>query len=129
MNYKERINSIGNLTMDAIIDNCKAHILPQFRHRPYWHPELNHGLDLLKSDEGLDCYIGAYGEMHQSKCRAALQNMPFPPKGNSGSLSLEIVDWGCGQGIGSVCVIDFLKEIILTKWLKKNQLIETSHAS
>ena len=75
MNYKERINSIGNLTMDAIIDNCKAHIPTQFRHRPYWHPELNHGLDLLKSDEGLDCYIGAYGEMHQSKCRAALHSM------------------------------------------------------
>ena len=129
MNYKERINSIGNLTMDAIIDNCKAHIPTQLRHRPYWHPELNHGLDLLKSDEGLDCYIGAYGEMHQSKCRAALQNMPFPPKENRGSLSLEIVDWGCGQGIGSVCVIDFLKERNLTQWLKKVTLIEPSQAS
>ncbi|MBD5238840.1 MAG: UvrD-helicase domain-containing protein [Bacteroidales bacterium] len=129
MNYKERINSISNLTMNAIIDNCKAHIPTQFRHRPYWHPELNHGLDLLRSDEGLDCYIGAYGEMHQSKCRAALQNMPFPPKENSSSLSLEIVDWGCGQGIGSVCVIDFLKERNLTQWLKKVTLIEPSEAS
>ena len=129
INYKERINSISNLTMNAIIDNCKAHIPTQFRHRPYWHPELNHGLDLLRSDEGLDCYIGAYGEMHQSKCRAALQNMPFPPKENSGSLSLEIVDWGCGQGIGSVCVIDFLKERNLTQWLKKVTLIEPSEAS
>lgn len=129
MNYKERINSIDNLTMNSIIDNCKTHIPPQFRHRPYWHPELNHGLDLLNSEVGLDCYIGAYGEMHQSKCRAALQNMPFPPKEHSGSLSLEIVDWGCGQGVGSVCVIDFLKERNLTQWLKKITLIEPSQAS
>lgn len=129
MSYQERISSICNLTMDAIIDNCKAHIPTQFRHRPYGHPELNHGLDLLKSDAGLDCYIGAYGEMHQSKCRAALQNMPFPPKENSGSLSLEIVDWGCGQGIGTVCVVDFLKERDLTQWLKKITLIEPSQAS
>ena len=129
MNYKERISSICNLTMDAIIDNCKAHIPTQFRHLPYLHPELNHGVDLLKSEEGLDCYIGAYGEMHQSKCRAALQNMPFPPKEHIGSLSLEIVDWGCGQGIGSVCVIDFLKERNLTQWLKKITLIEPSQAS
>ena len=129
MSYQERISSICNLTMDAIIDNCKAHIPTQFRHLPYGHPELNHGLDLLKSEEGLDCYIGAYGEMHQSKCRAALQNMPFPPKENSGSLSLEIVDWGCGQGIGTVCVVDFLKERDLTQWLKKITLIEPSQAS
>lgn len=129
LNYKERINGIGNLTMDSIIDNCKAHVPPGWRHCPYWHPELKHGLDLLNSEEGLDCYISAYGEMHQSKCRATLQNMPFPPKGHSGSLSLEIVDWGCGQGIGSVCVVDFLKERNLTQWLKKITLIEPSQAS
>lgn len=129
MSYQERISVIGNLTMDSIIENCKAHIPIQFRHRPYGHPELNHGLDLLNSEEGLDCYIGAYGEMHQSKCRAALQNIPFPPEEHYGSLSLEIVDWGCGQGIGSVCVIDFLKERELTQWLKKITLIEPSQAS
>lgn len=129
MSYQERISVIGNLTMDSIIENCKAHIPIQFRHRPYGHPELNHGLDLLNSEEGLDCYIGAYGEMHQSKCRAALQNIPFPPEEHFGSLSLEIVDWGCGQGIGSVCVIDFLKERELTQWLKKITLIEPSQAS
>lgn len=129
MSYKERISSIGNLTMDSVIDNCKQYIPPQFRYCPYRHPELNHGLDLLNSEESLDCYIGAYGEMHQSKCRAALQNMPFPPKEHGGSLSLEIFDWGCGQGIGSLCVIDFLKERDLAQWLKKITLIEPSPAS
>lgn len=129
MEYNKRISCIPNLTMDAIIENCRGNIPEQFRLRPYSHPELNHGLDLLNSEEGLDCYIGAYGEMHQSKCRAALQNMPFPPKEHSGSLSLEIVDWGCGQGIGSICVIDFLKERNLTQWLKKITLIEPSQAS
>lgn len=129
MDYQERLRAIGNLTMDSIIANCKANIPAHYRLQPYRHPELNHGLDLLKSEEGLDCYIGAYGEMHQSKCRAALQNMPFPPKEHSGSLSLEIVDWGCGQGIGTVCVIDFLKERDLTKWLKRITLIEPSQAS
>lgn len=130
MEYNERISCISNLTMDAIIENCRKHIPEQYRLRPYSHPELNHGLDLLKSDEGLDCYIVAYGEMHQAKCRAALQNMPFPPKNeNNKSLSLEIVDWGCGQGIGAVCLVDYLKERELTQWLKKITLIEPSKAS
>ena len=130
MGYKERISSIPNLTMDAIIENCRQNIPNQYQTRPYTHPELNHGVDLLKSDEGLDCYIGAYGEMHQAKCKAAMQNMPFPPKDNpSGSLSLEIIDWGCGQGIGTVCLIDFLKERDLTSWVKKITLIEPSEYS
>lgn len=67
MDYKERISSIPNLTMDAIIENCRNNIPSQYRYRPYSHPGLNHGLDLLLSDEGQDCYIGAYGEMHQAK--------------------------------------------------------------
>lgn len=41
MSYQERISSICNLTMDAIIDNCKAHIPAQFRHRPYVHPDIS----------------------------------------------------------------------------------------
>lgn len=130
MGYKERISSISNLTMDAIIENCRNNIPELYRYRPYAHPELNHGLDLLKSDEGLDCYIGAYGEMHQAKCKAAMQNMPFPPKDSDmQSLSLEIIDWGCGQGIGTLCLVDYLKERELTQWLKKITLIEPSQAS
>lgn len=59
-----------------------------------------------------------------------MQNMPFPPKdGHGASLSLEIIDWGCGQGIGTVCLVDYLKERELTQWLKKITLIEPSQAS
>ena len=79
MSYKDRIGAIRNVTMDAIINDCRLHVPPQHKFRPYFHPELNHGLDLLKSEEALDCYMGAYGEMHHSKCKAVLQNLPFPP--------------------------------------------------
>lgn len=130
MDYTERISSIPNLCMEAIIENCRCNIPERHRQYPYYHPELNHGLDLLKSEEVLDCYMGAYGEMHHTKCKAALQNLPFPPKDiANGSLSLEIIDWGCGQGIGTISLIDFLKERHLTKWIKKVVLIEPSQAS
>lgn len=130
MKYHERIGAIRNLTMEAIIEVCRNHIPTQHKYRPYFHPELNHGLDLLQSDEALDCYIGAYGEMHHSKCKAVFQNLPFPPEEKiEGGLSVEIVDWGCGQGIGAVSIIDFLKERDLTQWLKKVTLIEPSEAA
>ena len=40
------------------------------------------------------------------KCWSALQNFLF----DNISGSIEIVDWGCGQGIGSMCVVDCFKE-------------------
>ena len=130
MSYSERISEVDNLTMDKIIEVCLNNIPQAYRIQPYRHPELNHGIDLLHSEEAMDCYIGAYGEMHQAKCRAALQNLPFPPnEALRPSLSLEIIDWGCGQGIGSICVIDYLKEHSLTIWLKKITLIEPSTAA
>lgn len=124
MEYSQRISQIANLTMDEIIANCRAHVPWNHRNRPYWHPELKHGVDLLHSDEGLDCYMAAYGEMHQSKCRAALQNIPLP-QSNKGA-PIEIIDWGCGQGIGSMCVIDFLKDREMIGYLKRVTLIEPS---
>lgn len=126
MNFHERIRAIRNFNMEAIIEDCRNHIPAKYKFRPYYHPDLNHGLDLLQTDEALDCYMGAYGEMHHSKCKAVLQNLPYPPKEVKVGLSLEIVDWGCGQGIGAVSVIDFLKERNLTQWLKKVTLIEPS---
>ena len=130
MTYRERIAKITNLTLEDVIENCKQHVPLKHQRQPFFHPELNHGLDLLANDEVLDCYMAAYGEMHHSKCKAVLQNIPFPPSDvQYTSLALEIVDWGCGQGIGALSVIDFLKERELTQWLKRVTLIEPSKAS
>lgn len=41
MEYKERISCIPNLTMDAIIENCRGYIPWLYRLRPYSQPELN----------------------------------------------------------------------------------------
>lgn len=130
MSYSDRIAHIENLTVEEIIANCKQYVPSQHQRAPYYHPALCHGVELLVTDDALDCYMAAYGEMHQSKCRAALQNMPFPPANNQQtSLALEIVDWGCGQGIGTISVLDYLKERSLTQWLKRVTLIEPSEAA
>lgn len=130
MIYRERIAHFTDLTLEDVIENCKQHVPQRYQRQPFFHPELNHGLDLLANDEVLDCYMAAYGEMHHSKCKAVLQNIPFPPTDvQYASLALEIVDWGCGQGIGALSVIDFLKQRELTQWLKRVTLIEPSKAS
>jgi hypothetical protein len=123
--YRNRIRKIEDFSVKKLIENCRQHVPSQYRWRPYKHPELNHGVDLLRSDNALDCYLVAYGEMHYVKCCAALQNFPFATINGT----IEIVDWGCGQGIGSLTVIEALKNRELINLLKKVTLIEPSEAA
>lgn len=97
----------------------------EYKGRPWTHPELNHGINLLASDVALNCYMSAYGDMHVTKCRAAMMNFPF----NDIQGSIEIVDWGCGQGIGSATIIEVLRQRNLFQWLRKITLIEPSHSA
>lgn len=120
MSYREDISKCT--CIDEIIDVCHSALPTQYRVRPWTHPQLNHGVDLLENDEALNCYMSAYGDMHVCKCRAAMQNFPF--KDLNGSI--EIVDWGCGQGIGSATVIEKLKQHDKLQWLRRITLIEPS---
>ena len=48
---------------------------PHMKSRPWDFTE--HGRKVLQTEDELNAYITAYGEMHVIKCRAALQNFPF----------------------------------------------------
>ena len=123
MPYAEDIKQCNSI--DDIIDYCHNALPEEYKGRPWTHPELNHGINLLASDVALNCYMSAYGDMHVTKCRAAMMNFPF----NDIQGSIEIVDWGCGQGIGSATIIEVLRQRNLFQWLRKITLIETSHSA
>lgn len=120
MSYAEDIIQYNSI--DDIIDYCHNALPIEYRGKPWTHLDLNHGLDLLESDVALNCYMSAYGDMHVAKCRAAMMNFPF----NNIQGSIEIVDWGCGQGIGSATIIEVLRQHNLLQWLRKVTLIEPS---
>ena len=123
MPYAEDIKQCNSI--DDIIDYCHNALPEEYKGRPWTHPELNHGINLLASDVALNCYMSAYGDMHVTKCRAAMMNFPF----NDIQGSIEIVDWGCGQGIGSATIIEVLRQRNLFQWLRKITLIEPSHSA
>ncbi|MCD8236684.1 MAG: AAA family ATPase [Prevotellaceae bacterium] len=123
MPYAEDIKQCNSI--DDIIDYCHNALPEEYKGRPWAHPELNHGVNLLASDVALNCYMSAYGDMHVTKCRAAMMNFPF----NDIQGSIEIVDWGCGQGIGSATIIEILKQRNLLQWLRKVTLIEPSRSA
>lgn len=109
-------------TIDDIINYCHDALPLQYKVKPWTHPELNHGVGLLVSEEALNCYMSAYGDMHVTKCRAAMMNFPFSQLQGS----IEIVDWGCGQGIGSATLIDVLNQHDRLQWLRRITLVEPS---
>lgn len=102
-----------------LIKYCTAKLPESMKERPW--EATDHGRAVLQTEDQLNAYIAAYGEMHFIKCRAALQNFPFDTLTN-----YEVVDWGCGQGIATLTLLDMLKEHGKVYGLKRITLIEPS---
>ena len=85
--------------------------------------EINHGMDVLSTNEHLHAYIYYFGLMHEAKLNKAFLEIPkrfFKPS------EIEIVDYACGQGLASLCFANFLEESGHGTRIKKITLIEPS---
>jgi hypothetical protein len=80
------------------------------------------GVVPLTSESQMYVYLKRYGNMHRSKLLTAFETLPF----NLIHGEVEVIDWGCGQGLASIVLIDFLSENRLTFNIKKIILIEPS---
>lgn len=121
------------MNIDRLIDQCYETLPKDVKQKPW--QILNHGYDVLDTDLKLNAYLAAYGEMHVMKCRMAFQNFPFDEFTGSGDISnlgafrnkdIEIFDWGCGQGLGSLTFLDLLSERNLLSCVRRVNLIEPS---
>lgn len=81
-----------------------------------------HGWKILQSQEELEAYMSLYGEMHKFKCRAAFQSFPFDKLG----YGIQLVDWGCGQGLATLCFLESLEERGYLDRVQKITLIDPS---
>jgi superfamily II DNA helicase RecQ len=86
--------------------------------------KLNHGVDLLDSHELLCQYLWSFGNMHEEKMKTAFSEIRNQQ--NIFNQNITIVDWGCGQGLATVCFFDYLNQNHLQNKTKKVVLIEPS---
>lgn len=120
------------MNIDKLVEHCH-NLLPYDWKAAPW-TRLNHGYDALDTEDKLNAYISAYGDMHVTKCRKAMQNFPFEDlwikdkNGNPSSFikSFEVFDWGCGQGLGALTFIELLQQRSMLHGLRKITLIEPS---
>ncbi len=122
MGYIDDITKIYPLSIDDIIQvSCK--FVPQnYKSSPWNYPGMDHGTACLSNEEQLCCYMAAYGAMHKGKLNKILSDFPVDRIDSD----VEIIDWGCGQGIASVALISFLRKAQLDGKIKKVTLIEPS---
>ncbi len=87
------------------------------------HESLNRGVDVLDSEPLLQMYIYAFGKMHNAKLQYAFEHMQ---KNAIKYSEVEIVDYGCGQGLATICYHDYLQEHNKEQKVKRIILIEPS---
>lgn len=127
MRYIEQLYNIQNPSFNSIIE-LNASLVPlQYRSRPWQYPGLNHGTSVLTTEEQCNAYIAAYGNMHQGKINEVLDEIKINDFANT---DLQIIDWGCGQGLATICLFDFFnKHNLSLDLVKKVVLIEPSEVA
>ncbi len=111
--------------LQRIISKAYENLPNEKRAKPWTF--VNHGVDLLKNEDELNCYLVAYGKMHEEKIHSALSaltNIKEIVKNK-----YQIIDWGCGQGLATLCFLDFIKDGLTEKKPQRITLIEPSNSA
>lgn len=129
MSYADDIQKQYHLSINEIIRISRSYVSDRFKSCPWCYTdgqgrELNHGTAVLETEEQCCAYMSAYGPMHHHKLMRALDENEFPYSDLTDGV--EIYDWGCGQGIGTMAVIEKLRQHNMLGKLRKVVLEEPS---
>ena len=123
--YAQLLKYMGNLSFDKIrnhVVNVIREITPQSL-QEILYEELNRGLSILDDESQMDTYLYAFGKMHQSKLNYAFNHLP---KNFLEQHEINIIDYGCGFGLGLMCYADYFRDNDYTQHVKTITLIEPS---
>jgi len=125
-NYKDKIASLAPPSFDDIRRIALSEIshYSDTEHTHLWK-ELKHGTALIKTHEQLCAYLRSFGIMHKAKLVDSIKQLP----NELINQPFEVIDWGCGQAIGTVNLFDILNEEGKGSNIKKVTLIEPSQAA
>ena len=123
-NYAYKLKYMDNPTFDKVRDLSTKFYreLPQALQNELFEA-LNRGVDILDSEPQMTSYLIAFGKMHQAKLNYAFNYVSaeflLQPE-------INIIDYGCGQAIGTMCYADYLRENGYSQKIKTITLIEPS---
>ncbi len=89
------------------------------------HKQLNSGTAILQTEAQADSYMFSLGKMHQAKLISSFEKI-------SSSINLpdmeniDIIDYGCGQGLGTIVFLDYVRSVSKGICIKEIKLVEPS---
>ena len=123
-NYAYSIKRIKNITFQTLrkvaidfINRLPPALVDEL------YEDIQHGVCQLQSEPELNMYLRAFGLMHEAKLQYAFEHLPNDFTNHS---TIDIVDYGCGQAIGTICYADFLRKNGYAQKVRKITLIEPS---
>lgn len=127
-NYNADLRSLytrfGYLTVEDIRSLAKElHMRLPCDERDRIFHSLRHGTSLLTNENELNAYMVAFGKMHKHKLDKAFELLSEEMRN---APIVDIVDYGCGQGLGTICYADYLRLINSEQTVRRIVLIEPS---
>lgn len=106
--YKDRIKGLPRITLDAIANVCKSLLPTEYKNCPWRLPygDKKYGKIFTEEDQ-LNGYTAAYTAWHKGKLHSTFEHTPS----DTFIGDIAVIDWGCGQGLATV----FLREYLLEK--------------
>lgn len=126
LSYEQEIKNLCSPSFDKIRSVAHKQLNANFSHQEIedMFGELKRGTLVIEREELLWKYLHSFGNKHQAKIHAALDKIKELRNIVSGEYS--IIDWGCGQGLATVCMFDYLKKHNLPNAVKRIILIDPS---
>jgi hypothetical protein len=122
--YAYKLKYLENPTFDKVryfakkfIDDLPKELIDEL------YSQLEHGVIQIDSEPQMLVYLYSFGNMHQAKLNKAFENIPeilFDQP------EIHIIDYGCGQAIGTMCYVDFIRQKGISQNVKQVTLIEPS---
>lgn len=83
---------------------------------------LYRGVRILEEERQLHAYMTGFGPMHSQKLVSAFGELPD----SFYSKKINIIDWGCGQAMGSMCFLEYCQQNDIHMEIETILLIEPS---
>ena len=129
MSFLGKIHQLGNnISFSAIRNIANDFILSLPRiEQDKLYSDLVRGTAILDDEPHLNKYLQCYGAMHKAKLDEAFSRLPHINE--LFAEDIELYDWGCGQGIATICLLDYLRSCKIVHHFKRINLIEPSGAA
>lgn len=123
-NFRDCFIQARDKSLDNIQNICRSLLPSDIKNCPWTITDKGGhlGVTIYDDETQLNAYMAAYIQWHKGKLFHIFENLPL------GALNgdISIIDWGCGQGMASLCLYEYAKKHNLKTKVHEIILIEPS---